>query len=311
MRWLFVVAVTAGCRFEHGVALGDASVTADTSDAPVVDMHVGTTCYGQWLDGTIRFDTPVLLATINDSIAYDRDPFLPADELSIYFSTGRTGIAKVFAAKRSNLNDNFGAPVEASEFSSTANEAKLSISADNKIAVVGSDRFGSSGGFDVWESIRTSTTVQWPAMNRTNVMRVETFGNEHDPSLSADGQRLYLAPDQPSPQRIAVATRGGDGVFGTPVVLANINGTNGDADPSPTPDERILAFSSNRSGSGDMYYATRATTTADFGAPAPIPDVNTSAPEGDPHISTDGCRLYFARALAGYQYDLHMATARP
>jgi Tol biopolymer transport system component len=311
VRWLFVVVVIAGCGFEHGVAPGDARVVADTADAPVVDMNVGTTCYDQWLDGTIRFDTPVLLATINDNIAYDRDPFLAADELSIYFSTGRTGIAKVFTAKRSSPNSDFGMPVEASEFSSTANEAKLSISADNKIAVVGSDRFGTTGGFDVWESIRTSTTAQWPAMNRTNVMMVETFGNEHDPTLSADGQHLYLAPDQPSPQRIAVATRGGDGMFGTPVTLANVNGTNGDGDPSPTPDERILAFSSNRSGSGDMYYATRATATADFGAPQIIPDVNTSGPEGDPHVSTDGCRLYFARALVSFQYDLYMATARP
>jgi hypothetical protein len=300
--------VLAGCSFEHGIRGNDASVSADI-DAPA-DASSNATCYDQWLGGSIRFNAPVPLAIINDASVYDRDPFLTADELTIYFSTGRTGSAKVFTATRASVANNFGPPTEASPFSSTANETKLSIAANELIAVVGSDRLGTSGGIDVWESIRTSTTQQWPAMNRTNVMMVDSAGNEQDPTLSADGQRLYLAPDQPSPQHLAVATRGGDGRFGPPVPLAQLASTSGDADPSPTPDERILAFASNRSGNGDLYYATRATSNGTFGLPAAIPDVNTNAPEGDPHLSSDGCRLYFARAGAGYQYDLYLSTAQ-
>jgi hypothetical protein len=304
-----VVTVLAGCRFDHAAALGDATVSSDMRDAPD-DVSTNATCSDKWLAGTIHFGAAQLIANVNDSGTYDRDPFLPADELTIYFSTGRAGNAKVFMASRANIASSFGTPQEASPFTSTSNDTKLSIASNGLIAVVGSDRPGGLGGIDVWESIRTSTTQQWPAMNRTNVMMVDSAGNDQDPTLSADGQHLYFAPDLPSPQHIAVSTRGGDGRFGPPVPLPQLDSAAGDADPSPTPDERVLAFASNRSGNGDMYYATRAMSNIGFSAAALIPDVNTTGAEGDPHLSADGCRLYFARAVTGYQYDLYVATAQ-
>ena len=321
MRWSCVAVALAGCSFVHGGLSGsspdggdDAPDGADGMDAPV-DTLVGATCYAKWLDDSIQIDNAVAITEIN-SPGFDRDPWLPANELTIYLSSARTGTSgggDVWTATRSTIGSPFSEPVEASFFTSTSDETKLSISADDKIAVVGSTRPTPTGGtgVDVWESIRLNTTDNWPAMNRSNMAMVNTTGSDHDPTLSADGQHLYLAPDSPSPQHIAMATRGSDGTFGAPVPLTTINGTNGDADPSPTPDERIILFSSNRSGMGDIYYATRASTSVPFGAPHIVPTVNTTTmAEGDPHLSSDGCRIYFGRNLGNDNWDVYVAQAQ-
>jgi Tol biopolymer transport system component len=275
---------------------------------------VTTTCYAKWIDDTIQINQPTSITEIN-SAGFDRDPWLPANELTIYLSSARTGTSgggDVWMATRSAVGGTFNTPVEASPFTSTLNETKLSVSADGKIAVVGSDRPTPTGGsgVDVWESIRIGVTDPWPAMNRTNMSLVNTTGSDHDPTVSADGQHLYLAPDSPAPQHIAMATRMSNGTFGAPFALTTINGTNGDADPSPTPDEKIILFSSNRTGSGDIYYATRASTSVPFGAPHIVPTINTTDAEGDPHLSSDGCRIYFARNLGNDNWDIYVAAAQ-
>jgi hypothetical protein len=272
-----------------------------------VDGAVALTCYEKWLTNTIRFDTPVPIAEIN-STGNERDPFVSADELTIYWASA----GEVWTSKRSTISSPFSMPVEADAFTSTSVESKLSISADHKVAVVGSNRPGSVG-IDVWEAIRASVTDQWPAMNRINVMMLETSGNDHDPTISANAQRIYLAPDTPSPQHIAVATQMGNGVFGAPAAITELNTNAGDADPSPMPDERVLVFSSMRAPATtlapDLWYATRASATGTFDPPMRVPDLNTSAAEGDPHVSSDGCRVYFGRDVGGGNWDILVATA--
>ena len=322
MRWA-VALVVAGCGFRHGELSDDASLqppneAAIVVDVPVVDTSPGVTCYDKWLSNTIRFNPPTAIAQIN-STGFDRDPFVMADELTIYFSSARAGTAgggDVWVAKRSTPAGTFGTPVAAAEFNSTSDETKLSISANNLVAVVGSTRPGGAGGVDVWEAIRTSTSQNWPAMNRMNVMAVETAGSDHDPTISSDAQTLYIAPDNPNFQHLVVSTRSGNGTFTATSPMIALNSGTGDADPSPTPDQRILAFASNRpavsTGNGDVYYATRTSTAAAFGAPLIVPDINTTSPEGDPHISADGCRIYFARRVdAGDNWDIFVASAQP
>jgi len=314
VRWLIVVAV-AGCKFREGsLSDVDAAVTSEVDaaspDAPSPDA-APPNCYAQWLDGTIQLDTPVALAAVNAS-AYDRDPFLTDDELTLYFASGRTGSTgggSVFKATRAEVTDAFGTPVLDAQFDSLQSETKVSITADGLAAVVGSNRTGSMG-VDVWTSTRASTSVAFPAF--TKAAGVNTSGNDQDPTISADGLHLYIAPDTGGTQKIVVATRAALGdTFGAPTTV--INSGSGDADPSPTPDERILVFASNRvlagGGNGDIWYATRASASDAFGTPKAVPGANTGMPEGDPHLSADGCRLYFARNVRSTDYDLFVAAA--
>ena len=65
-------------------------------------------------------------------------------------------------------------------------------------------------------------------------------------------------------------------------------------------------------GGGNVWYATRATANDAFGTPRLVPDINTDADEGDPHLSADGCRIYFGRNVdaMNYNWDIFVASAQ-
>jgi len=280
------------------------------------DVIPAANCYDQWLSGTIRFGTPIEIPNVN-ATAYDRDPYVTPDERELYFSSTRlpdSMSSDIWVAKRPNTTTNFSTPAIATEFQSGGGESKVSFTADGKLAVLGSSR--GTTDVDVWQFERDSITDPWGTATQTHLTAVNTNGNDHDPTISADGLRLYLAPDGGT-QDIAVATRtlrADD--FGAPQVLATLSSGMGDADPSPSLDERIIVYASGRTSTpmpGNVWYATRANSSVPFGAPVIVPDVNTDAPEGDPHLSTDGCRLYFARLVdvPADDWDLYVATALP
>ena len=138
----------------------------------------------------------------------------------------------------------------AAAFNSTSDESKASITGDGLHAVVASNRPGTAGDFDVWEATRSTASVAWPAFTRAKVMAIETTGGDYDPTISDDGLRIYLAPG--SPQHIAVASRlTVNDNFGAPVTLGElVSGVAADADPSLTPDERVIVFRSYRTLTG-------------------------------------------------------------
>ena len=76
-------------------------------------------------------------------------------------------------------------------------------------------------------------------------------------------------------------------------------------------DHRVLveppAAERTSPAAGNLWYAVRAQPDAAFGAPALVPGVNSDCNDGDPHLSADGCRLYFSSDRAG-TYDLYVAT---
>lgn len=306
-----------GCKFTPGQLVRDGAVTMDDRpDVLDIDAPAGPTCYAQWLDGSIRFDTPMELAGVN-SAQFDRDPYTTPDELQFFVSSGRAGGmgGTVWVATRPNRTVDFSAPEVATAFESAGNETKLSMTADGLYAVLGSDR-DTANSVDVWEASRATVNNGWSALGRDHLQQVNTTGPDHDPTISADGLSLYLAAYSGEYQYLAVATRADRTAnFNDPTEIAELTSTTGDADPSPTPDQRILLFSSNRiSGGpllGNVWYATRETVDDSFGSPQLVPDINTDLPEGDPHLSTDGCRIYFARNLGSGNWDIFVATALP
>jgi Tol biopolymer transport system component len=306
-----LVVLLAGCSFRAGkIASGDASPGDDDAPVDVAGDAPEANCYGKWLDGTVQIDDPIPLTTAN-SLLYDRDPFLTADELTLWFASGRTGSTgggSVYKATRTSIDDPFGTPAIDEPLDSDKSESKVSMTADGLVAFIGTDRLDSQM-VDVWMSTRTSTDQPFPAF--VKAMGVNSAGNDFDPTISADGLHLYYAPDAGGQKVIMRSRADRDSAFGTPVTVVNTGA--GDADPSPSPDERILLFASNTTLPGalltNVWYLTRDTTDDPWSEPRPVPTINTDAAEGDPHLSADGCRIYFARDLGGYNYDLYAAIA--
>jgi hypothetical protein len=325
MRAPWAVVLLAGCGFRltTGSAAGDGGANdssidganpiedGDVIDAPTDGMPIdGTlqpTCTLAWLNHTISFDTPVSLGAIN-STSYDRDPFVSADELTIWFSSGNTnslGGGDVFEATRANRSQPFGTPVRDPDFSTTGGaETKMSMTQNRLYAVVASDIGGGAGGSDIYHTSRANTNAVWGALSRAQTMNLATASSELDPFITADGLSIYYSPAL-GPQRVLVAKRQAvTDPFTNPVEVTAVNDglASSNFDPALFANDRVIVFASNRTATpqeDNIWYATRPNTTASFGAPILLPGVNTDFDDGDPHVSTDGCRIYFARNVGG------------
>ena len=319
-RVLVLVIGVAGCGFQltgPGVVSDAPSERATDGplDALVDAPAVAGTCFAAWYGNAIRFGTAVALTTVNSS-SFERDPFLTPDELTLFVSTARPGRmgGDTWMATRTTTLLPFGAPVRFPPFSTAGNETKVSIAMSSLVAMVGSDQAGGAGGVDVWETSRATTTAAWGPLTRTHVMAANSGGSDHDPMISADGLHLYTAPDAPGVQHIALATRPNTTAnFSASTTIAELDSTMSDGDPSVSADERLIVFYSGRTSAftgGNLWYATRASATAAFGTPRIVPDVNTNFNDGDPHVSEDGCRLYFGRDGSATDWDLYVATAQ-
>ena len=92
------------------------------------------------------------------------------------------------------------------------------------------------------------------------------------------------------------ATR--DAAFGTPIPMQGVNTMSNEERPSLTADGLTMFSSSNNAaatlGSFDILFATRTSTTGDFGPLAEVSGVNSSGQDAEPDISADGRTLYFS-----------------
>lgn len=90
--------------------------------------------------------------------------------------------------------------------------------------------------------------------------------------------------------------------FGPVAVLPGVNTTANDERPALTADLLTLYCGSNNvlsTGSFDIMAATRDSTLVDFGALAPVANINTIGSESAPYVTADGTELYFASDRSG------------
>ena len=306
-----VVFVLAGCDFSPRVqATLDAQ---DDQDAPAIDAAPdGSTardCLAHWRAGTVTIGAPAPLANVNTPDE-DRDPHISTDEQRLYFSSRRAGSqnSDSYLATRASPSADFGAAQRLAQTSSSGDDDKLAVSPDELTAYLSSNRDGTLGNADIFVATRASTAE--PFATFVSLVAVNGTNPERDPDISADGNTLYLAIDIPH-QVVAVATRDPlTTLFDTPVPI--IDSTDGDGDPSVSIDQLVILFTSNRIeetfAGTNVWYMTRADTSSPFANPRPVPAINSNNNDGDPALSRDGCRVYFAsdRGIVG-NYDLFSA----
>ncbi|HEY5945663.1 MAG TPA: hypothetical protein VIV40_09240 [Kofleriaceae bacterium] len=101
------------------------------------------------------------------------------------------------------------------------------------------------------------------------------------------------------------------GPFGTPT-LASVSTTGAaEDDPTLTADQLEIYFDSNRTGGmggGDLWTATRSSTTAVWGAARNVSELNTTGDDATPEVSRDGLTLYWVANGAAGAKDIWVAT---
>lgn len=291
--------VLGACGFQHGSLMGGGSGSDDATaggddggggmaDATPFDAPPEAACLAKWRAGP-AFTNPTMITEIATT-GNEGDPFLTADEKTIYFVRS----SDIYKATRTTATGTFQNVAKASDLSSGQGDSKVSITNDGLTAFLNSARTGGAGGAtDVWRATRTSTSQPFTTPDQLYLINVNSTVDQWDPHISANGLRLYYAPTAVPDQHIVVASRAAlTDNFGGPVVLTELDSGMHDNDPTLTLDERLIVFASNRNGDRNLWYALRDDPTQPFGAPIIVPQINTDTDDG-PHISNDGCRLYF------------------
>jgi Tol biopolymer transport system component len=314
-----------GCGFRSSPAINDGTppidgtVPPDTSSS-MIDAAIdapsspAADCWGHWMDHAPQVSGVTELTALSTT-GNERDPWVSDDGLEMYFARQSAGgTSDIYRANRASTSQPWGNVGKLVNLStSTSDEGRPALSSDERMLALSSN---AGGQFDILVIARPDTGVDFGSPNRDRLGAINTGATQHyDPFLVNGGKTLYLAPARNgSTQHIVVSTRAkleDDFPAATQVPVINSTGAGeGDADPAPSADERVIVFSSTRgggAGQGDLYYATRASAAQDFGAPSRIPVVNGGADDGDPMLSPDGCTLYFSSTRNGGDYDVYSA----
>jgi hypothetical protein len=137
------------------------------------------------------FGPATLLAAVNGD-ADDNLQWLSADELTIVFSSTRSGGSDLYLATRSNRGFSFSAPeILHGNINGATREDRAALSNDGLSIYFVSDRTGGQGDKDIWFAKRTSTQGEFG--NFTNLQEVNGPQRDIDVALSSDERELFFA----------------------------------------------------------------------------------------------------------------------
>ena len=147
-------------------------------------------------DAAPIFGNPTNLGPTVNSSAYEWDPDISADGLSLYFKSyrpGGFGSADIWVTTRKTKKDPWGTPVNLGPIiNSSYNEGAPDISADGLSLYFISGRPGGSGSWDMWMTTRKSKDEPWSTPVNLGP-KVNSSALENGPDISSDGLVLYFS----------------------------------------------------------------------------------------------------------------------
>lgn len=248
--------------------------------------------------------TPPEALTGLNSGRHDQGPSLSADETRLIFASDREGglgQLDLWESSRGAVTVEWSSPLALGEpVNSEHTEREPELSADGLTLIFASDRPGSLGSTDLWQTQRASLSSPWSQPINLGSL-VNSAAAESGAALSADGLTLILASQRGSGDFDLWQTRRSalDAPFGEVVNLGpTVNSTAADSAPNLSADGNLLVFASLRpslGGRSDLWYCIRNGTEAAWSSPRPIGDyVNTAGNEMEPALVSNGLALYYS-----------------
>jgi hypothetical protein len=313
MRWSPVLVALTGCTRLFGLTSPELADAPESSGDAIDGAKDGAgsdgrvtpgACTAQWVAGP-AITTSVALGV--NTTGDEKAPFVTADGLDLYYSED----AEVYRATRASTSvADFTNPGKVGNLSSGGFEGKTFVASNKLRAFFASTRGGTGGGgYDLFRGSRNTTTQNF-SVDQQYLGNLNTATDDIDPHLTDDLLHIYYSKLDSAAQVIARSTRATvNDSFGTPAVLTELTSGAGDSGPTLTADELVIVFSSNRlaaTGGSNLWYATRSRTNDPFGTPQLVPAVNSSSFDETPHLTPDGCTLYWSSTVSG-SYDLYSA----
>ena len=231
-------------------------------------------------------------------------PCLTDGGQSLYFARSRPGQRADIMLARREGEQRWSRAEPVRELNSVDDDRRVTIAANEQTLVLASNRSGTRGGFDLYESSRVRD--HW--IKPKNVGEsLNTTDDEFDPTLSTDGLTLYFVRKLPGEtadifesHRTTLTTE-----WSAPQAIAAINSPSShERSPAISPDGKFVYFASNRtrrSGDESQFDLFRAPLQNGIvGSPVRVQDgIATAADDVDAAFSADGRTLIFASKREG------------
>jgi Tol biopolymer transport system component len=289
-----------------GPAASDDALCADgLMSGSELGIDCGGDCQPCGCDGT--FGEPELITGLGLTGKL-WGPTPSRDNRTLYFSLAVDDRENIYQATRSDRGSAFNAATPLGSMNSTELDGTPFLTPDGLTFYLFSLRSGGPGGRDLWMATRQSSTSDFstPVL----VQGVNTDKLEYLPWLSPDGLGLFF-----------VSTRGGGqgasdiwlarrptltDPFTTVTNVSELNTSSRDEGITLSRDGLTAIFASNRSGGDvDLWLAPRPSLDSPFSEPANLSEVNSTADDSDPRLSTDGHELFFSSSRNGSQLLWH------
>ncbi len=311
LSWRVAVPVLAGLALLMALVM-----SATTGAAPI---------YTAW-------SAPVWLGPVVNSASTEQGPALSADELSLYFFSGRAGGVgsdDIWVSQRASVSEAWGAAVDlGSTINSPSRDFVPAFSSDGHWMYFASDR---PGGFepaagtptaDIYQSYRADIHDDFGWQAPTNVgAGVNTAASDNGEGYfdNAGHPQLFFGSDRLGPAGrpdLYVSDLQADGSWGPAALIPALSSPSTEVGPTLRFDGLEIFFYSNRVGSAgtDLWTATRADLDALWSTPVNLgPTVNSITNDTHPYLSADGQTLVFSSTRSGGSgsSDLWMTTRAP
>lgn len=267
-----------------------ATAPADANGATDAPVDAGPRCRRE-----DPFGVPSLLDGVNDGVTHVVHPRLTPDELEIFYQRN----AMLYTAQRAAKNLPFqqARPIPTlADASVTARDP--SISSDSLVLYLALGDAPSR----LAKMTRATRSAGFGAPGAVDL--TPEGSSDSDPHLLGNDQALWLVSLLPDAggRRVMRAATDGDGGFRTAEVIPILNGgryTN----PAVSDDELDLYLATDAVDDMRVFRATRTTTSAPFGDPLPVAELNALDDGGSSPrpgwMSPDDCRMYSAADLPG------------
>jgi hypothetical protein len=289
---------------------GDAPFDGDASDSPgLKPPYPPRPC-----DLSQPFQPPMLIMDNSQSVfgTHDVTPRLSHDELTLYFSSNRSGSYLIHSATRSHRTDPFSMPMPLANLAGGINQAPT-VTADGLTMYFESDR---NQMYALQKSTRADLASDWSGPAQVySISTPDTDLGDGGPSVSPDGKVIYFHSARSGNLNIFRAELSGAG-FGTAFPVAGISTTFDEARPVFSEDELTLFYASNRpeggaKGAWDIWMTKRKSKEDAFETPVNVSELNTKQFEDPGWLSADQCDLYFGRGGVDMDNRLYVAHRPP
>jgi Tol biopolymer transport system component len=278
IAWTLLAAgLFAACSFRPANPVGTDALEAD--DAPLDALVLGP------------WGAPTKI-TLDDPTA--DDPTLTGDRLELYVNSSREGNADIYLSIRTGLDQAWPQPTRVEALSSGSTETTPEVSADGLTMYFASDRPGGSGSSDLWRSTRLLRTDAWGTpepIDELNDATADTAGG-----VTPDGLAIAFTSFRKANVEwdiyTAVRTSTTE-AWHSVTELAVVNTASHEGSAFLAADQRTLYFDTLREGGPHQLYAAVRGLDGDFGTPAPIAELNSTASDQDPWVAPDGRYMMF------------------